>query len=95
MIRWALTVDRHEGGGSGMFRTTAVVEEISGTHDQALARLWQLALNHRPTHPRGGTIRRWVLRDGDGFLVVNRGASGDFSCTYRAHEILADFVPTH
>ncbi|WTW97305.1 hypothetical protein OG216_29900 [Streptomycetaceae bacterium NBC_01309] len=95
MVRWALTVDRHEGMGSGLIWTTSVIEEVTGTREQAFATLWQHALNHRPVHPRGGTVRRWVLRDGEGFLVVNKGASGDYSCKFQAYEILADFEPGH
>ena len=94
MVRWALTVKQHTGTGSNQFWETKVIDEVTGTREQALVRLWEHAVNFRPVHPRGGSLEQWVLRDGDDFLVVNRGASGSYSCKFRAYEILWHSVPT-
>jgi hypothetical protein len=90
MVRWALTVKQYVGSGDNKVWEITVIDEVTGTREQALAALWQHALNFRPKHPMGGTQRRRVLRDGEDFLVINEGVSRAFPCWFRAQELLWD-----
>ncbi|MBO0883265.1 MAG: hypothetical protein J2P17_23600 [Mycobacterium sp.] len=90
IVRWALTVKQRQNTVDGMMWDTSVIDEVTGTREQALAQLWQHAVNFQPKHPRTDTIRRRVLRDGDGFLVINESRRRVVSCEFRAYEILWD-----
>ncbi|MGP3967289.1 hypothetical protein [Streptomyces sp. 6N223] len=90
VVRWALTVKQNTGDANYQFWETTVIGEVTGTREQALAALWHHAVNFQPRHPRAGAKRRWVLRDGDGFLLASDGVTRDSLCEFRAYEILWD-----
>ncbi|WP_461036290.1 hypothetical protein [Streptomyces mayteni] len=66
------------------------VAAIDGTYEDAHAALWEYARGHRPEHPKAVVAQR-VIRQSDGFLVIDSGATGtDHPCRFRVAELLWD-----
>ncbi|MBL1065967.1 hypothetical protein [Streptomyces sp. 7-21] len=90
MQRWALTVRELRGRQQWLHWDTKILGEVTGTYEQALAALYQHAVHYRGFHPIGGSSRRWVLRDGDGFIAIDQGVTRQVSSEFRVREVLWD-----
>ncbi|UGQ08948.1 hypothetical protein LO772_18370 [Yinghuangia sp. ASG 101] len=89
MVRWAMTVIETSRG-----EHIKVIDEITGTREQALARLWHHAVHLHSPDPVAGSNEQWVLRDGDdGFIVIRKGLTGQYSRRFRIHEIVWHGMP--
>ncbi len=92
MNRWAVVAEQNIAGYQGRW-DIQVLAEAGGTREQALALLWHHVQSFRPLHPRI-VERRRVYRDGDGFLVLNTGATAvAFPCRFRLVEQISDTGP--
>lgn len=87
--RWGLIVEETEGVGNGRTTTTNVLEEVTGTREQAMTRLQALARSHQPSHPSNASRTR-LYRTDDGYLLVSEGAMRNYGCRFSVAELLYD-----
>ncbi|MCX3060300.1 hypothetical protein [Streptomyces beihaiensis] len=88
---WGLIVEETDGTGERKAYAAHVVEHVTGTREQALARLEHVARNHVPQHPMNPSAT-WLYRTGEGFLLVNKGSMRTYGCRFSVAELLYDSV---
>lgn len=89
MPRWALVVEQTTGSGDQKRWAPRVLDEIVGTHDQAMTKLAALSRTFTPEYPRMSR-RRMLLRNEDTYLLIVKGWSDEYHCLFRVWELLAD-----
>ena len=87
MTRWLLTVGHHRSRQQYQSWYSVVLGEVTGTWEDAHRALWDWAVRYKPSDP-WVVERRWILRDGNGFLSVFEGLTLTVTCKFRAREIL-------
>ncbi|BBA97140.1 hypothetical protein RVR_2750 [Actinacidiphila reveromycinica] len=96
--RWGLIVEESKGGRYGFVRCR-VLEVVTGSREDALARLEGHATTYQPRQERHPPRTR-LFRSADGFLLVGSGAPGEYAddwhvlCRFSAAELLRDSEDT-
>ncbi|MEV6050715.1 hypothetical protein [Streptomyces sp. NPDC052107] len=89
MTTWGLVVETTVGIGERKHVEAQVVAHVSGTRAEALAELERRARRYAPEHPRS-PVRRRLLKEADGFLLVVDGAWQSFATRFTVAELLED-----
>ncbi|MEV4876734.1 hypothetical protein [Streptomyces cyaneofuscatus] len=90
MPRWGLLVEQNLGlGGQRRVWSSAVMERVDGTREEALEVLRQRAEVYEPVHPASPKRRR-LYQERDGFVLVLDGAWQSFHCRFTVMEELYD-----
>ncbi|WP_175411533.1 hypothetical protein [Streptomyces sp. TRM64462] len=89
--RWGLIVEETDGMGERKAYSASVLEHVTGTREQALARLEERARRYVPQHPMSPNVTR-LYRTSEGFLQVNEGSMRSYGCRFSVAELLYDSV---
>jgi hypothetical protein len=84
---WLLTVEGT--ANSAVPRRCEILGEVKGTRQDALASLWEEALQYVPSE-RMRVRRRRVYRAGDGYVVRYDGLMGEYVYVFQACEQVWD-----
>ena len=88
---WGLIVQETDGGGNHKAYASTVLEHVTGTREEALARLEELARSYQPQHPMKPLSTR-LYRAGDDFLLVCEGTMRSYGCRFLAAELLYESI---
>ncbi|MCW2875417.1 hypothetical protein [Actinacidiphila oryziradicis] len=89
MATWGLFVEETEGSGDNRRWEAEMLGHFEGTHEEAMEELRRHAVHYKPRHPL--SVRRsWLYRDGDGYLMINRGMTSTYHCRFTAAELVWD-----
>ncbi|WP_432136281.1 MULTISPECIES: hypothetical protein [unclassified Streptomyces] len=88
---WGLIVEETTGMGDRKAYAAKVLEHVTGTHEQAMARLEEHARSYSPEHPMNAVSTR-LYRTGEGFLLVKEGSMRSYGCRFAVAEVLYDSV---
>ncbi|MGW0822406.1 hypothetical protein [Streptomyces sp. NPDC002845] len=87
--RWGLIVEETDGTGERKAYSATVLEHLTGTREQAVARLEKRARSYGPQHPLNPISTR-LYRTAEGFLLVNEGSMRSYGCRFTVAELLYD-----
>ncbi|MEO3752680.1 hypothetical protein [Streptomyces sp. B6B3] len=86
-VEWGLVVEQTEL----QVCSTVVLEHVTGTREDALDRLEEIARSFTPHYARNSTKKR-LYRTAEGFLLVSEGAMFSYGCRFSVVELAWDGV---
>lgn len=89
--RWGLIVEETTGTGERKTYSAKVLEHVTGTREQAMARLEECARSYGTEHPMNSISTR-LYRTAEGFLLVKEGSMRGYGCRFSLAEVLYDSV---
>ncbi|MFI2436385.1 hypothetical protein [Streptomyces sp. NPDC018693] len=88
---WGLIVEETTGMGERKAYAAKVLEHVTGTREQAMARLEECARSYVPEHPMNPISTR-LYRTAEGLLLVKEGSMRTYGCRFSVAEVLYDSV---
>ena len=79
-VRWGLIVEETVGISQDRTYSARELERLTGTREEALARLERLARTYSSQHPTSPKITR-LYRADDGFLLIQEGSMRSYRLT--------------
>ncbi|MFW6691974.1 hypothetical protein [Streptomyces sp. MAR4 CNX-425] len=89
--RWGLIIEETDGLGDRKSMSANVLEDFTGTREEAMARLEAHARAYRPQHPANSSHSR-LYRTADGFLLISKGSMRSYGSRFSLAELLYDSV---
>lgn len=86
--RWGLIVQEMEGVYNSSY-SAAVLEEFTGTREEALARLEVRARSYTARHPLN-PVKTQLYRTDDGFLLISHAGLRGYGARFSLGELLHD-----
>jgi len=87
-VQWGLVVEEMRGMDRLSYRAE-VLEDFTGTREEAMTRLEARARAYVPQYPTR-SVRTRLYRTGDGFLLVSDGSLRSYGCRFSLAELLHD-----
>ncbi|MBA0053874.1 hypothetical protein E0L36_24375 [Streptomyces sp. AJS327] len=89
--RWGLIVEENDGRGLDTSWSGRVLTHVTGTREEAMARLEEYARAYTPKRPAGAREPRLYQTD-EGFLLLEEGLPRGHGCRFTLARLLYDGV---